>query len=99
SGRASFAEMFDISAEAAIVPYAHVGGVLGGHQVSAELTALGNPRFVRTSETVVDGWGYGAMGEVMLGVTPVENLTFRLGARAWYLQGSHEASYSAAEIT
>lgn len=98
SGRAKLGDMFDVSAELAAVPVAKVQGVIAGWESSGE-TALGNPAFVKTSETSVDGWGYGAMGEVMLGITPVENLTLRLGGRAWYLQGTYDATYTAAQIT
>ena len=98
SGRAKLGEIFDISAELAAVPVAKVHGVVAGWESSGE-TPLGNPSFVKTSETAVDGWGYGAMGEVMLGVTPVENVTLRLGGRAWYLEGTYDATYTAAQIT
>ncbi len=98
SGRAKFADLFDISAELAAVPYAKVDGILGSHTTDSGTTPLGNPNFVKTSETTMDGWGYGGMAEVMVGVTPVENLTFRLGGRAWYLQGTYDATYTGAQI-
>lgn len=100
SGKAKFGDMFDISGEVAAVPYAKVDGILGGSGFDPQmLTPLGNYSFVKSSETNIDGWGYGAMGEVMVGITPVENLTFRLGGRAWYLQGTADNTYTAITLT
>lgn len=98
TGHAELNDMFDVSAEVAAVPYAAISGVLGSHDVASGLTALGNPNFVKTSETNMQGWGYGAMGEIMFGVKPMENLVVRLGGRAWYLQGTYDATYTAAQI-
>ncbi len=100
SGKAKFGDMFDISGEVAAVPYAKVGGILGGSGFDPSmLTPLGNYSFVKSSPTTMDGWGYGAMGEVMVGVTPIENLTFRVGGRAWYLQGTADNTYTAMTLT
>jgi hypothetical protein len=100
SGKAKFGEMFDISGEVAAVPYAKVDGILGGSGFDPQkLTPLENYSFVKSSETNIDGWGYGAMGEIMVGITPVENLTFRLGGRAWYLQGTADNTYTALTLT
>ena len=101
SGRAKLGDgMFDISGEVAAVPYATVSGVIGGAGFDPEtLTPLGNYSFVKSSATEMDGWGYGAMAELMLGVTPIENLTFRLGGRAWYLQGTADNTFSAITLT
>jgi len=98
SGRAKLGDMFDVSGELAAVPIAKVEGAIASWTYD-DTTPLGNPLYVKTSPTTVDGWGYGAMGEVMLGVTPIENLTFRVGGRAWYLTGTYDARYSAAYIT
>jgi hypothetical protein len=38
------------------------------------------------------------MAEVMAGFHPTENLTFRVGGRAWYVQGSAETYFSRAQI-
>lgn len=100
SGKTKVGETFDLSGEVAAVPYAKIDGVLGGSGFSPDmLTPLGNYSFVKSSETTVDGWGYGAMGEVMLGITPIENLTFRVGGRAWYLQGTADNTYTAMTLT
>ncbi|WP_421760531.1 hypothetical protein [Devosia sp.] len=100
SGRAELGGMFDITAEAAAIPYASIHGILGGSGFDPSTTTpLGNYSFVKSSETTIDGWGYGAAGEVMLGITPVENLTFRIGGRAWYVQGTADQRYSAITLT
>ena len=101
SGRAKLGDgMFDITGEVAAVPYATISGVIGGSGFDPDfLTPLGNYSFVKSSATAIDGTGYGAMGELMFGVTPVENLTMRIGGRAWYLQGTADATYSAITLT
>lgn len=111
-GKAKLGDFFDVSAEVAGVPYAKVSGVIGvddptfddsiytgAAQLPYTYVADGNIVSMRSSETSIDGWGYGAMAEVMLGVHPTENLTFRFGGRAWYLQGTADQTYSRAEIT
>jgi len=111
SGKVKVADTFDISAEVAAVPYASISGQLGGTgtdvgpfplgpcNVVAPGTCPGDPLDVRTSPLTIDGHGYGAMGELMVGMTPVENLTFRIGGRAWYLEGTYDATYTGASIT
>lgn len=99
SGRAELGDMIDFTAELAAVPYAKVSGVLGAHGTGiATCPPLGNICSAKASETMLDGWGYGAMAEAFIGVTPVENLTFRLGGRAWYLQGTADATFTQATI-
>ncbi|WP_338607263.1 hypothetical protein V6617_12360 [Pelagibacterium nitratireducens] len=75
AGQAEFNNIFDISAEAAIIPYASVTGSFrnGGTPV----TTLSN----------VNGSLYGAAGEVMAGFHVTENFIIRGGARATYLNG------------
>jgi hypothetical protein len=107
SGKAEFGNFFDLSGEIAAVPYAKVHGILGGHDAALSDDigpfpgcGLGDPcptYIFKGSETNVDGWGYGAMAEVMAGFHPTENLTLRLGGRAWYLQGTADATWR--EIT
>lgn len=102
------ANIFDISAEVAAVPYASISGLAGGTGFNPSMPidpcntlppGTCGTAFVTTSPLTIDGAGYGAMGELMVGVTPVENLTFRVGGRAWYLEGSYDATYSGATIT
>jgi hypothetical protein len=93
-GHVELAEMFDLDGEVVAVPYAKVNGVLGGHATTTTTTGLGNIASVKSSSTEVDGWGYGAMAQAMVGFHPTENFTFRLGGRAWYLQGTTDMTYS-----
>ncbi len=107
SGKAKMG-MFDISAEAAAIPYTSINGLAGGtgydpggYYAPCDVLPPGgcDPVFLRTSALTIEGHGYGAMGELMVGVTPVENLTFRVGGRAWYLEGTYDASYTGVSVT
>lgn len=111
SGKAKFGDMFDFTASIAGVPYAKVGGTAGVDDPSFSIAEYGGPSqapynlahngnisSMRSSPTTIDGWGYGAMVEGFLGVHPVENLTVRLGGRAWYLQGTADTTYTRATI-
>lgn len=109
-GKAQIGGFLDVTAEVAAVPYAKVNGVVGiddptfntdEYALAAQAPyggANGNIASIRSSPTTLDGWGYGAMGELWLGVHPTDNMTFRLGGRAWYLQGNADATYSRAYI-
>lgn len=109
SGKAEINELFDISAEVAAVPFATISGVMGGHSAGSGGSygpnagcGLGDPCLPLTykgSETNINGWGYGAMGELMAGITPVENLTVRLGGRAWYVGGTYDATWRQVNVT
>lgn len=92
SGRADFG-MFDVTAEVAAVPYAWMSGTLGTGSVAP--FDYNGQNFFQSSATSVSGWGYGAMGELMVGVKPIENLAIRAGARAWYVGGNLDYTYSA----
>jgi len=100
-GRADFG-MFDISGEVAAVPYAKVSGTIGNDQTTTVIDhsvyAPGNVASIKASETTLDGWGYGAMAEAFVGMHPTENVTVRLGGRAWYLQGTADMTYDQAFI-
>lgn len=110
-GKATFNNFLDFTAELAAVPYARVNGVVGIDDPTFSLAQYsgptqlpypsenGNITTIRSSETNIDGWGYGAMAEAFVGIHPTENLTFRLGGRAWYLTGTVDSTYSAAQIT
>lgn len=107
--------VFDVSLSAAAVPYAKINGTLGagtgdatGHFVVYDnpsvagphgFTGAYNPDWIQSSATSIDGWGYGAMGEAMIGFRPAENVLFRLGGRAWYVQGVLDATYDRASLT
>jgi len=98
SGKAEINEFFDITAEVAAVPFATISGTIGGHAdkdlgpFAGCATACASQIF-KASPTGVEGWGYGGMAEVMAGIHPTENLTLRLGGRAWYVEGTYDASY------
>ena len=100
SGQARLGPMFDLSGEVAAVPYANIHGVLGsvveGPTYSA--TIPGNVSSIQSSPTTLDGWGYGVAAEAFLGVHPTDHMTLRLGGRAWYLQGTADATFSRATI-
>lgn len=110
SAHADLGSFFDVSAEVAGVPYAKVSGVVGvddpefntdvyaGSAQPPYSGANGNISYMRSSPTDIDGWGYGAMAEAWLGMHPTENLTFRVGGRAWYLQGTVDQTFTAATI-
>lgn len=105
-GKAKLGDFFDVSAEVAAVPYANISGTVGVEDPTfsnAEYSGAaqfpygsttGNIASMRSSATSIDGWGYGAMGEAFIGMHPTENLTFRLGGRASYIQGSADQSYT-----
>jgi hypothetical protein len=110
-GRINLGDMIDITGEVVGVPYAKVSGTMGMDDPSfntavyggpAQLpysgVASGNISAMRSSPTAIDGWGYGAMAEAWLGIHPAENVTFRVGGRAWYLQGTVDATYGAVQV-
>lgn len=109
SGKAEINDLIDISAEVAAVPFATISGVIGGHDDGLGGSYGPNPgcglagpcpNYVfKGSATSINGWGYGAMGEVMAGITPVENLTMRVGGRAWYVGGTYDASWRQVIVT
>jgi hypothetical protein len=105
SGKAKIGSFLDISGEVAAVPYANISGTLGSG--AGATLVYGTPPApagtlnvaeIQSSPTSLDGWGYGAMGEAMVGIHPTQNLTLRVGGRAWYLQGTADARYSRAVI-
>ncbi|MFD2649070.1 hypothetical protein ACFSX5_14875 [Devosia albogilva] len=93
-GTAEF-DMFDIQAEVAAIPYAHVSGQVGGSSPSGFVfPALGGIPVFENAPTTLTGRGYGVMTEAMIGFHPTENLTIRAGGRAWYLQGELDAVFN-----
>ncbi|HTJ57594.1 MAG TPA: hypothetical protein VL418_08550 [Devosiaceae bacterium] len=97
SGKANLGTYFDVNGELAAVPYANLSGVLGAFGVPNQ--ASGSDVLIQSSAVSTDGWGYGAMGELMFGYHPTSNLTFRLGGRAWYLQGQTQNSYNTIAVS
>lgn len=108
SGKAKLGDLFDISAEVAAVPYAHISGRMGatdngnpipGGSGCGLAPAPCTPVNFTASPISITGTGYGGMGEVMLGFTPMENLKFRVGGRAWYLEGNYDMTFRGVSIT
>ena len=110
TGRAEFGDMFEVTGELAAIPYASISGRMGGG-VNASAGFSGGGCFtlppgscppvgpILTTPLGIEGWGYGGAAEVAASVRPVENVKFTLGGRAWYLQGTYDATYSAAYVT
>lgn len=98
TGRAEINDMIDVTAEVAAVPYAHVSGNLGNVLTDGASGPFTGNNIFLSSPVQVEGMGYGAMGEVMVGFKPTENMALRFGGRAWYLQGQTEATYSTVTV-
>jgi hypothetical protein len=108
--KANFNNFIDFTAELAAVPYAKVGGSMGIDDVAFDASvyggaaqapyggSIGNISGIRSSPTSIDGWGYGGMAEAWVGIRPIENMVLRLGGRAWYLQGTADATFTRASI-
>ena len=99
SGKANFGNYFDISGELAAVPYAKISGDLGAYSFPTVNGPPGSNSIIQSSSTSIDGWGYGAMGELMVGYHPTSNLAFRVGGRAWYLQGRADSTFNTVTVT
>jgi len=94
--KADLGGMFDINAEAAIIPYASLDGTYGAF---SQLNFVdGGLTYEQGSAGIISGRLYGASGEIMLGIHPTDNLTVRLGGRAWYLTGEAQVAYTAREV-
>ena len=52
----------------------------------------------QSSAADINGWGYGAMAEAFVGFHPTDNLTFRVGGRAWYLQGRADTTFDTVTV-
>lgn len=72
TARAEFNDVIDITADAAVVPYAPLSGTHGAFATGA---------------ASVDGSLYGAQGQIAFGYKPVPNAKIEVGARASYLTG------------
>jgi hypothetical protein len=104
-GKANFNNFMDFRAEIAAVPYAKINGSVSGQQVGFSTTPYSDPAeapysgangnissLSTASIDNLDTWGYGAMGEAFVGFHPTENIVFRLGGRAWYVQGTADVT-------
>jgi hypothetical protein len=90
TGKANLGDFADIEAEAVAIPYAYASGATA-EIPSANQTVQGIN--VNRSSTNASGAMYGASGQVMVGFHPTENLTIRVGGRAWYLTGPASARF------
>ncbi|GLQ18076.1 hypothetical protein [Maritalea porphyrae] len=95
SGDADFGA-FSISGEVAAIPYAMISGTTAATLFPT--VDAGSYVSVQSGPTTFEGVGYGAAGELMVG-TKMDNWNFRVGGRAWYLNGRGEARYEVATIT
>jgi hypothetical protein len=84
---------FDITGEAAAIPYSWVTGTYGAYQAEA----FGATQ-AQSSATSVNGHGYGASGKLMVGFKPTENLAIRVGGRASYLTGQYDATWEEVRV-
>jgi hypothetical protein len=98
TGRAEISDVFDITAEAAAVPYAYVSGRLGDMTGMGAGPYTGDNTFMG-SPVDFTGLGYGAMGEVLVGFKPTDHMAVRFGGRAWYLRGQTEATWREVAVT
>lgn len=103
STKADLGPMIDFTGELAAVPYARVSGVLGAGSGAPQAGSFGslgavNVHNVQASPTTIDGWGYGAMAEAFIGLHPDDHWSFRVGGRAWYVQGTVDAKFARASI-
>ncbi len=94
--RADLGDMVDLNLEAAVIPYAHLGGTFGAFSLPNYL--VGGTTYVQGSEGEISGNLYGASGEAMLGFHPTDEITIRVGGRVTYLTGNATMSYTARDI-
>ncbi|SFV35720.1 hypothetical protein SAMN05216456_2215 [Devosia crocina] len=87
TAKADLGTFADITAEVAGIPYAWVTGSTPTYVIPA-------PGLINADRVTgtIDSAAYGASGELMLGIHPTENLTLRVGGRAWYLTGPTNAN-------
>ena len=93
SGKVDLGENFDLTGEVAAVPYAKISGTLGALGFAPTVTGA-NTAVEPASAVGMDGWGYGAMAEAMVGFHPTDHMVLRFGGRAWYLQGKADETFT-----
>jgi len=93
---ADIGDKIDLSVEAAIIPYASLGGTYGAFY--APDFVVGADTFTQGSAGTLNGRLYGASGEALLGFNATDNLTLRAGVRGWYLTGDATMEYVARNV-
>ncbi len=93
---ADIGDKVDLNMEAAIIPYANLGGTFGALYIPDFIS--GGDTYTQGSAGSLNGRLYGASGEAMLGFRPTENLALRIGARGWYLTGNATMEYTARQV-
>lgn len=84
TARADINDMFDIEAEAAIMPYAYASGSSAEYPSTTQNIQGVD---VNRMQDHLTGALYGASGQLMIGFRPTENIAIRFGGRAWMLTG------------
>ncbi|AEQ50918.1 hypothetical protein [Pelagibacterium halotolerans] len=93
AGRAEFNDAFDVTVNAAAIPYASLTGTYGAFN-GLDVIDPGAP-YVRGNAATISGHLYGGALDAMVGFKPTENLAIRAGARGYYLTGPTEIYYEA----
>ncbi|WP_404405061.1 hypothetical protein [Pelagibacterium halotolerans] len=87
TAQAEINDTFDITIDAAAIPFAHLSGTYG----AMAIPDLGGQ--VQGSDVAIQGNLYGGSIEAMAGFHPTENLVIRAGARGYYLTGPVDTSF------
>lgn len=94
---ADFGDKVDLNIEAALIPYAALGGTYGAFALPNFVD--GGTIYEQGSAGTLGGYLYGASAEAMLGFNVTDNLTVRVGGRVHYLTGDAATiEYSAREV-
>jgi len=89
TGHADLSQWVDVEVEGAIIPYAYASGSTA--EMPFDDMEVGGVT-VNRSRLDLTGALRGVSGQAMVGFHPTENLTLRLGGRAWLLTGSTSAT-------
>lgn len=96
TAHADLTDQVDLNVEAAVIPYAYVEGTYGAFYDSP--FTYGGTNYQQGSAGKITGALYGATAEAMLGFHPTDNITMRVGGRAWYVEGKPRMEYSSTEV-
>jgi len=96
TAHADLTDQIDLNVEAAIIPYAYVEGTYGAfYQTPFSYRGV---NYQQGSAGKITGNLFGATAEAMVGFKPTDNITMRVGGRAWYVEGKPRMEYSSTEI-